>query len=216
MNVQFDKTKALNALLYVANRVQRKDFHKIFKIVYFADRQHLAEWGKPITGDTYIAMDAGPVPSRMYDMLKMVRGDSYLPDTEGLGKFFKVENWMYVNPLVDADLNKLSKNEQEALNDSISKYAELSYDEIKEKSHDIAWRSTARDFSIKWEDIAREAGLDEEEVACLNEYSTMHPLPERDMTPDELYDVIAKEIDYIAAGKATTWLIPTNGIMHIR
>ena len=29
MNVQFDKEKSLNALLYVANRVQRKDFHKI-------------------------------------------------------------------------------------------------------------------------------------------------------------------------------------------
>ena len=176
MNVQFDKTKALNALLYVANRVQRKDFHKIFKIVYFADRQHLAEWGRPITGDTYIAMDAGPVPSRMYDMLKIVRGDSYLPDTEGLGKFFKVENWMYVQPLVDADLNKLSKNEQEALDDSIAKYAELSYDEIKEKSHDIAWRSTARDFSIKWEDIAREAGLDSEEMECINEFSALRPV----------------------------------------
>jgi uncharacterized phage-associated protein len=173
MNVQFDKTKALNALLFVANRVQRKDFHKIFKIIYFADRQHLAEWGRPITGDTYIAMDAGPVPSRMYDMLKIVRGDSYLPDTEGLGKFFKVENWMYVQPLVDADLSKLSKNEQEALNDSVAKYSGLSYDEIKEKSHDIAWRSTARDFSIKWEDIAREAGLDSEEMECINEFSDL-------------------------------------------
>ena len=173
MNVQFDKTKALNALLFVANRVQRKDFHKIFKIIYFADRQHLAEWGRPITGDTYIAMDAGPVPSRMYDMLKIVRGDSYLPDTEGLGKFFKVENWMYVQPLVDADLSKLSKNEQEALNDSVAKYSGLSYDEIKEKSHDIAWRSTVRDFSIKWEDIAREAGLDSEEMECINEFSDL-------------------------------------------
>lgn len=173
MNVQFDKVKALNALLYVACRVQRKDFHKIFKIIYFADRQHLAEWGKPITGDTYIAMDAGPVPSKMYDMLKIVRGDSYLPDTEGLGAFFKVENWMYVQPLVDADMNKLSKNERNALDDSIAKYAGLSYDEIKEKSHDIAWRSTARDFSIKWEDIAREAGLDSEEMACIKEFSDL-------------------------------------------
>ena len=113
MDVQFDKVKTLNALLYVANRVQRKDFHKIFKVIYFADRQHLADWGRPITGDTYIAMDAGPVPSRLYDMLKIVRGDSYLPDTEGLGKYFQVENWMYVRPLVDADLNKLSANKEE-------------------------------------------------------------------------------------------------------
>ena len=173
MNVQFDKTKTLNALLYVANRVKRKDFHKIFKIIYFADRQHLADWGRPITGDTYIAMDAGPVPSRLYDMLKIVRGDSYLQDTEGLGKYYQVENWMYVHPLEDADLNKLSPNEQEALSDAITKYAELSYDEIKEKSHDIAWRSTARDFSISWDSIAREAGLDRDEIECVRSYTCM-------------------------------------------
>ena len=199
MNVQFDKEKSLNALLYVANRVQRKDFHKIFKIIYFADRQHLADWGRPITGDTYIAKEAGPVPSRLYDMLKIVRGDSYLPDMEGLSKYFQVENWMYVRPLQDADLNKLSASEQEAMSEAIEKYAALSYDEIKEKSHDVAWRSTARDFSISWDNIAREAGLDEVEVACLRDYSTMHPLPECDMTPEELYDAIEKEIDYIYA-----------------
>jgi len=171
MEVQFNKVKTLNALLYVANRIQRKDFHKIFKVIYFADRQHLADWGRPITGDTYIAMDAGPVPSRLYDMLKIVRGDSYISDTEGLKQFFLVENWMYVRPLVDADLNKLSATEQEALSDSIEKYASLSYDEIKEKSHDVAWRSTARDFSISWDNIAREAGLDGEELECVNEFS---------------------------------------------
>ena len=32
------------------------------------------------------------MPSRLYDMLKIVRGDSYLRDTEGLGKYFQVEN----------------------------------------------------------------------------------------------------------------------------
>ena len=173
MKVKFDKTKTLNALLYVANRVQRKDFHKIFKVIYFADRQHLADWGRPITGDTYIAMEAGPVPSRLYDMLKIVRGDSYIADTEGLGAYFQVENWMYVRPLVDADLNKLSANEQQALSDAIAKYAGLSYDEIKEKSHDTAWRSTARDFSISWENIALEAGLDNEELECVNELSSL-------------------------------------------
>ena len=173
MNVLFDKLKALHALLYVANRVQRKDFHKIFKVIYFAERQHLADWGRPITGDTYIAMEAGPVPSRMYDMLKIVRGDSYMADLEGLALYFRIDNWMYITPLQDANLNKLSKTEQMALDDSIRQYASLSYDEIKEKSHDIAWRSTARDFSINRDDIAREAGLDSEEMDCLNEQSKL-------------------------------------------
>ncbi|MBQ8656115.1 MAG: SocA family protein [Prevotella sp.] len=173
MKIEFDKSKALNSLLYVANRLQRKDFHKIFKILYFADRQHLADWGRPITGDTYIAMDAGPVPSRIYDMLKIVRGDSYLPDMEGLSDFFAIDNWMYVCPLRDANPNQLSKTEKESLDSSIARYGSLSYDEIKEKSHDIAWRSTAKDFSIQWDDIAREAGLDAEDVEYLNEMNKL-------------------------------------------
>ena len=82
---------------------------------------------------------------------------------------------MYVRPLVDADLNKLSVGEQEALSNAIEKYASLSYDERQEggkaqlKSHDVAWRSTARDFNcVNWDSIAREAGLDGEELAhCL-------------------------------------------------
>lgn len=173
MDVKFDKTKTLNALLYVASRVQRKDIHKIFKIIYFADRQHLADWGRPITGDTYIAMEAGPVPSRMYDMLKIVRGDSYMPDYESLSSYYRIDNWMYVTPLQEADINKLSKTEIRALDDSINKYSMLSYDEIKEKSHDVAWRSTARDFAIKWDHIALEAGLDTEDMKCLNEFSQL-------------------------------------------
>lgn len=173
MKVEFNKSKALNSLLYVANRLQRKDFHKIFKILYFSDREHLAEWGCPITGDNYIAMDAGPVPSRIYDMLKIVRGDSYCSDDEGLGKSFAIDNWMYVNPLRDADADKLSKTEKQSLDDSISKYGSLSYDEIKEKSHDIAWRCTAKDFSIQWDDIAREAGLNSDELQYLNEMNQL-------------------------------------------
>ena len=63
----------------------------------------------------------------------------------------------------------------------------------------MAWRSTARDFCISWDNIAREAGLDETEVAYLCEYSMFNPLPERDMTPDELCEAIEKEIDFIYA-----------------
>lgn len=160
----FDREKALNSVLYVTTKLNRRDFHKIFKILYFADRHHIAEWGTPITGDTYIAMDAGPVPSRIYDMFKIVRGDSYIQDTENLSRYFSVEGWMYVVPKQMSDLKKLSSSDLESLDWALDIYGNMTYDEIKEKSHDTAWRSTAKDFAISLEDIAREAGLDNDGV----------------------------------------------------
>lgn len=167
--IKFNKEKATHSILYVANKLERRDLHKIFKILYFAERKLMQDWGRPIIGDTYIAMDAGPVPSRVYDILKIVRGDSYMSDTEGLKKYFSVEDWMYVVPLQDADINKLSKTDIDALDWSVRTYGSLSYDEIKEKSHDIAWRSTAKDYAISWDAIAREAGLDGQDIQYITE-----------------------------------------------
>lgn len=166
---KFNDKKTLNLILYIAERLKRKDFHKIFKILYFADREFMNAYGMTITGDTYIAMDAGPVPSKTYDMFKIVRGDSYIKDQAGLGQFFSVNNWMYVQPLRKADLQAISPAEKEVLDHVISEYGNLSYDEIKEKSHDTAWRSTARDFPISFENMALEAGIDDEDMPYLQE-----------------------------------------------
>ncbi len=170
----FNKEKTLNAILYIAQQLKRKDFHKIFKILYFSDREYLAQYGMPITGDCYIAMEAGPVPSKTYDIFKIVRGDSYMKDTENLKQYFTVSDWMYISPKQEADLKKIAPNEQEVIDHCIQLYGDLSYDEIKEKSHDIAWRSTARDYPISIEDIAREAGLEEEELVYIAENANLN------------------------------------------
>ncbi|WP_448788347.1 Panacea domain-containing protein [Bacteroides graminisolvens] len=169
----FNKEKALNAVLYIAKKLKRSDFHKIFKILYFSDRQHLAEYGSPITGDSYIAMDAGPVPSKVYDIFKIVRGDSYMADTEKFGELFAIEDWMYIKAKQDANLRKLSPNEKDIIDNCIREYGNMTYDEIKEKSHDIAWRSTAKDYEIKLDDIAREAGLDNDDLEYVNELKNL-------------------------------------------
>jgi hypothetical protein len=137
-------------------------------------------------------------------MLKIVRGDSYLPDSEGLSQFYQIENWMYVKPLQDADLKKLTTNEQDALQEAIDKYASLSYDEIKEKSHDVAWRSTARDFCISWDNIAREAGLDSEELKYLNETSkfvALNTTSSNAHTPEEMHAILTERIRRTEAGE---------------
>lgn len=165
----FNEKKTINVVLYIAEKLKRRDFHKIFKICYFADREYLNEYGITITGDTYIAMDAGPVPTKTYDMLKIVRGDSYMSDTKNLGQYFAVSNWMFVQPLQKADMAEIAPAEKEVIDRMIERYGDLSYDEIKEKSHDIAWRSTARDYPISFESMALEAGMDEEDIPYLEE-----------------------------------------------
>ena len=79
---------------------------------------------------------------------------------------------MYVKTQKRADLRKLSPNEKEILDNCIAKFGDMSYDEIKEKSHDVAWRATAKDYEIKIEDIAREAGLKDEDLHYIYELSS--------------------------------------------
>ena len=173
VHYKFNRDKTLNIILYIAQKIQRRDFHKIFKLLYFTDREFLKEYGMPVTGDTYIAMEAGPVPSKTYDMFKMVRGDSYAKDTEGLNAYFKVEKWMYISPLQLPDMKAISPAEKEVVDDIVEQYGSLSYDEIKEKSHDIAWRSTARDYPIAVENIAYETGMDAEDMPYIMETAEM-------------------------------------------
>lgn len=63
----FDPEKAVEVILYVASRVRDSGFHRVSKILYFADRDHLAMYGRFICGDSYVAMKNGPVPSGAYD-----------------------------------------------------------------------------------------------------------------------------------------------------
>ena len=78
MKSSFNKDVALQAMLYVLSKLGTADMHKVSKILYFADRSHLSKYARSITGDDYIKMSYGPVPSNVYDIMKAVRGDSFL------------------------------------------------------------------------------------------------------------------------------------------
>ena len=44
---------------------------KALKLVFFADRYHLRQYGRPVTNDEYMAMEFGPVPSGCKDLAEM-------------------------------------------------------------------------------------------------------------------------------------------------
>jgi len=165
----FNTDKAVNAVLYVAHKLKRKDFHKVFKVLYFADRNHISDYGRSITGDTYIAMNDGPVPSNLYDIFKSVRGDGYFKDNGQFSKLFNVVNWDLIQPLAEPNIKKLSKTDINYLDNSIKDFGELSWDEIREKSHDYAWRNTVLNRPISLKNIVIEAGNEESYVEYLKE-----------------------------------------------
>ena len=171
----FNIDRSLNALLYVANHLDsnRRDIHKIFKILYFADMSHLNKYGRPITGDTYIAMKYGPVPSSIYDMVKIVRGDSWYVQDE-LKAFFSV-NDKYLNPLREADLAYLSKSDIDELDEAIKRYRNADFSTMTSLSHGSAWKSAWDDPNrdeITVHDILKESGADEAYINYIDELMT--------------------------------------------
>lgn len=69
--------KAVEAIHFVASIHPGITPYYIAKLFYFADKAHLADWGRSICGDDYVAMEHGPVPSGVYDLVKR---DEFLED----------------------------------------------------------------------------------------------------------------------------------------
>ncbi|WP_045223010.1 Panacea domain-containing protein [Desulfonatronum thioautotrophicum] len=68
--------KILEAIIFVSEKHPGRGFHHILKALYYADKYHLQQFGRPILGDAYVKMPFGPVGSITYDILKM---SDYLP-----------------------------------------------------------------------------------------------------------------------------------------
>jgi uncharacterized phage-associated protein len=163
-----DKIKTLNAALFILNCLNGADFHKIFKILYFADQNHLKQYGRPITGDSYQAMNYGPVPSFLYDLFKAAEQGSHpFAEAVEMSMVFTVNregNIPYVKATRQADTDELSESNIDMIVASIEEHKGLSFDELVKKSHDRAWDNAANkpEIEMSYIDIAGVAGASEE------------------------------------------------------
>lgn len=174
---EFKLDKGIEAVLYIAQNVDEPTFHRISKIIYFADRKHLEKYGRFICGDSYVAMKHGPVPSEIYDILKAVRGDtvsSFKPyeAPEKAKSAFSVQEQYEVKQLREASLDFFSESDLECLNYSIEKYGSLSFGELTKLSHDQAWETADENDFIEIEHIARTLNNAEELISYLQD---QHP-----------------------------------------
>ena len=157
--IRFDPERALEMVLYVTERLRYPTLHSVSKVLYFADREHLSRFGSLLSGDSYVAMRHGPVPSAIYDLLKAAGGrqEPQIPEQfyALVGDSLRVEERYRVRPLRPANLDLLSASQRECLDVSIKANGRLSFARLTVKSHDAAWKSADENDLIDVKAIAK-------------------------------------------------------------
>jgi uncharacterized phage-associated protein len=162
MRRYLDAEKALEVIVYISQSTD--NLFNIVKTLYYADKYHLEEYGSLITGETYIAMEDGPVPSGAYDLIKIARGDNQgfdkdLVDIQPIKsiRVQRVNDKTIVTPLRHADLDLLSESDIECLDKAIKKYANMDTKKLWKIVHrEVAYNETDRDDPIPLREIIYE------------------------------------------------------------
>ncbi len=164
-NFVISKEKTLNSALFILQRLGgAADFHKLFKIMYFADQKHLAKYGLPISGDYYKAMKDGPVPSALYGIFQYLReGNTWYVIAPHCHDLFEIHGRYTAVAKQQPDLEELSQSNINCLIESIEENKNLGFGALKEKSHKAAWDAAQND-DMDIVDIALEGGASEEMV----------------------------------------------------
>jgi uncharacterized phage-associated protein len=128
--LEIEKTKA--ALLYICKAMGGEcDKYNLLKMLYFAEKEHIARYGRPITGESYYALDYGPVPSYSYDATK---------GTNTMSEVFEFKENNNIQARFEPDMDELSESDIICLDNSVKENKDLSFKEIKDKSHDKAYK----------------------------------------------------------------------------
>ena len=158
---------------------ERRDVYSIVKTAFYAQQIQFAKSGVPLYKDDICALPFGPVPSDIFNILKIARGDQSERDFHkddglidvALAIGFDSERF---SSRENPDMDYLSQSDIEAIDLAIKKVAEMSFDEIMKDTHSKEW---GRVFNSKTGkkvmdnlNIAKEGNASPEVLAYLKEY----------------------------------------------
>jgi len=148
MKIPISKLKAI--LLYFANYTDPKFLGetKLMKLIYFLDFMHVKNYGTPVTYDTYVNLEHGPIPSTIKNLVDTARNDidnSFLADTISIEPVPNFNMWRITKKrdFTEQDKNLFSETELEILNRVASKYGDKVTSYVEDASHKEApWSMT--------------------------------------------------------------------------
>lgn len=127
--------KAVEAILCIVNARRGLDVYHVVKAAFFADKFHIANYGRPIVGDEYRAAAYGPLPQVIYGLLR--RDPIEMLAFGGNGELpFGVDRSLMVIPSRQPNLRRLSESDVEALEHGAAHVAGRSFDDLYRESHD--------------------------------------------------------------------------------
>jgi uncharacterized phage-associated protein len=151
-------TATIEALYYLLDKNGKSEKMKLVKLVFLADKYHLIQYGRTVTGDKYLAMKDGPAGSTVLDILNF--NEDYLEDEdiEYSLKFIKKLEGNYLGiSNTPVELNTLSESDLEALDFVSKKFGRMSAADLRKYTHEYPeWKQYKELFEkklTKWENI---------------------------------------------------------------
>jgi hypothetical protein len=126
--------KALEVILWLADRQSGIDLYHLVKSTFYGDKYHVARFGRPIIGDVYRAAWWGPLPQAVYGLLRNEPMEILALGNSGPLPF-KVDDAFRVYAERAPNLERLSASDIEALEHGLKEVAGKSFDELVEQTH---------------------------------------------------------------------------------
>jgi uncharacterized phage-associated protein len=84
LTFEFNIEKLVQSIAYFSNfGIRDLTKLKVAKLLYFADKEHLLEYGQPIIGDVYFCLDYGPAPSVSLNEMALAISGSEVSSSAG-------------------------------------------------------------------------------------------------------------------------------------
>ena len=181
--------KIIQALAYIAYQQpgHKVNSMKAYKLLWLADRYHLRQFGRTITGDVFFALPHGVVPSDAKNVVE--HQITHIPtDEEYRDKYIRRLGKYSYQAITEPDIMVFSDSDQEALDKILQAYGTLDQYKLEELSHKfpewLAYKAkleaegTPKAYKIDFDyffDEAKEdkSGLfadDPEKIALIKEY----------------------------------------------
>lgn len=166
----FNERKVSQMAAYLISKGGESMSHlKLMKLLYLADREAMAQFGAPLSGDHMVSMPHGPVLSMT---LNLMDGDTESAENGWEAWISDKENHelSIVRPVARVDLNELSAADVDVLEAVWAKFGHMGKWEIRDYTHKHLpeWKDpNGSSVGIKYEDVFIALGRTKDQAAEL-------------------------------------------------